>query len=121
MFSPSPISKNSYLEAIIIYKDGSTALWPFPRMEMLSLTERYSKERYRKFEENLRKDELSALWSDSARHIARLSSNHPSPPRTVLLVARWSDIIPRDDDSYDRGPWDMHVFYSYDVKPEDLQ
>jgi hypothetical protein len=39
----------------------------------------------------------------------------------VLLVVRWSDIIPRSDDTYDRGPWDVNVFYTYTVKPEDLQ
>lgn len=45
MFSPDPKRVNSYLEAIVIYKDGSSTLWSFPRMELLSPNERYAKER----------------------------------------------------------------------------
>jgi hypothetical protein len=122
MFSPDPKSKNIYLEAVVIYKDGSTELWPFPRMEMLSLTQRYFRERYRKFEENLGNDAYSDLRPDAARHIARLENNRPSPPQKVMLVVRWTDIIPpRAGNSYDRGPWGVEIFYTYDVQPGDLQ
>jgi hypothetical protein len=122
MFSPDPKSKNVYLEAVVIYKDGSTELWPFPRMEMLSLTQRYFKERYRKYEENLGNDAYSDLRPDAARHVARLENNRPSPPQKVMLVVRWTDIIPpRTAESYDRGPWGVEIFYTYDVQPGDLQ
>src|SRR5712671_904309 len=53
MFSPLPKAANTYIEATIVYKDGSRTTWTFPRMEQLSLTERYFKERYRKYAENL--------------------------------------------------------------------
>jgi hypothetical protein len=62
MFSPDPKRVNSYLEAIVIYEDGTSTLWSFPRMELLSGNERYVKERYRKFEENLQNDQYSGLW-----------------------------------------------------------
>jgi hypothetical protein len=121
MFSPTPKSQNMYLEAIIIYRDGSTDLWTFPRMELLSLTQRYFKERYRKYEETLDDDRYSALWPDAARHIARMKASHSSPPKTIMLVVRWSDIIPRTDGGYDRGPWGVRVLYRYDVQPGDLK
>ena len=121
MFSPNPKSSNAYLEAVVIYKDGSTELWPFPRMELLSYRERYFKERYRKYEENLNSTLYPALWPDAARFIARQQRTHASPPRKVILVARWSHIIPPDEGANERGPWDADVFYSYDVQPEDLQ
>ena len=124
MFGPNAKSANIYLEAVVIYKDGTTSLYSFPRMEMLSYSERYAKERYRKYEETLPNDTYAALWPDAARHIARLNNdkNHANPPTKVLLVVRWSDIImPTATRDYDRGPWDSHVFYSYDVTPEDLQ
>jgi hypothetical protein len=38
MFSPQPKATNSYLEALVLYKDGSTKIWSFPRMEQLTLT-----------------------------------------------------------------------------------
>src|ERR1700739_2791762 len=94
MFSPDPKRVNSYLEAVVIYKDGSSTFWSFPRMELLSANERYSKERYRKFEENLQNDQYSGLRPDAARYIARLNNHKSSPPQTIMLVVRWSEIIP---------------------------
>jgi hypothetical protein len=121
MFAPSPKSTNSYMEAIILYKDRSSQLWSFPRMENLTLTQRYFKERYRKYEDNLQNNDFSELWPDAARRVARLNSDSVNAAQSVLLVVRWSDIIPRTDGSYDRGPWDVNVFFSYPVKPEDLK
>jgi hypothetical protein len=120
MFSPNPKDVNSYVEAIIIYKDGSTQFWTFPRMQLLGLTERYYRERYRKFEENLLQSKYSALWPDAARHVVRNYNNPSNPPQTVMLLVRWSNIVPRADGALERSPWDAHVFYSYAVRPEDL-
>jgi hypothetical protein len=122
MFSPSPKTVNSYVEAIVIYQDGTTNLWSFPRMELLSYSQRYAEERYRKYEESLTNDAFAPLWPDAARHVARLQNTHSSPPTKVMLVVRWSEIVlPTATHPYERGPWDMHVFYSYDVQPGDLQ
>jgi hypothetical protein len=122
MFSPDPRSVNSYLEAVLIYNDGSTKLWSFPRMELLGLNERYAKERYRKYEENLQTNQNADLWPDAARYIARLNSDPSHPVKTVMLVVRWSDIIPpANGNDYGRGPWQVNVFYTYTVKPEDLK
>lgn len=120
MFSPNPKSVNSYLEALVIYKDGSTENWTFPRVQLLDFTERYYRERYRKYEENLVEPEHAAMWPDAARYIARLHRNAPAAPQTVMLIVRWSNIVQRDDGTFERTPWDAHVFYSYTVKPEDL-
>jgi hypothetical protein len=121
MFSPKPESANSYFEAIVIYKDGSSQLWPFPRMEMLSLTRRYCQERYRKYEQNLQDRDDAALWPDAARYIARLNTNPSNPAQKVMLVIRWSDIIPPAAGQSDHGPWNVDVFYNYVVQPEDLR
>jgi hypothetical protein len=121
MFSPSPKTINSYVEAIILYKDGNTRIWAFPRMDRISLTQRYFKERYRKFAENLKEDGNSALWQDAARFIARLNNSGQSPEKMVLLIRHWSDIVPQNDGSYTPAPWNAHVFYGYTVDPEDLK
>ncbi|MGA9259313.1 MAG: hypothetical protein WBV98_22140, partial [Candidatus Sulfotelmatobacter sp.] len=31
MFAPTPALANSYVEAIVVYKDGSRRIWSFPR------------------------------------------------------------------------------------------
>jgi hypothetical protein len=121
MFSPVPKSANTYVEATVIKQDGSRATWTFPRMEQLSLTQRVFKERYRKFAEDLARDQNDALLPDVACHIARLNSAPSNPAKTVILVQKWSFIVPRPNGSYIPEPWDQHVLYGYGVKPEDLK
>ena len=120
-FSPSPKAMNSYVEAIVIYQDGSTKIWTFPRMDRISLTQRYFKERYRKYSENLKEDANSPLWPDAARFIAHLNNRGQSPERMVLLVRYWSDLVLQKDGSYTPAPWYEHVFYGYKVQTEDLK
>lgn len=123
MFAPTPPNINSYIQAAVIYKDGRTQIWKFPRMEQLGLFERYYRERYRKFEENLRQDSNSALWPDVARHIAWLNNNDVSNPPAIVVLARyWSEIPPPAANvQYRRGEVRGHIFFEYNVKPEDLQ
>jgi hypothetical protein len=120
MFSPTPRSINSYLEAIILYKDGTTKNWAFPRMEHLNLTERYFKERYRKFAENLGEDSNSALWPDAARFIARINHTGSNEEVMVFLVRYTSPIMPQSGPSLPAA-WDSQVFYAYKVEPGDVQ
>jgi hypothetical protein len=120
-FAPTPWSANSYLEAIVVYQDGSRQIWSFPRMEQLGLSERYFKERYRKFSENLQNDKNDALWPDVARYIARANSTAANPAKTIILIQVSSVIVPSSEGSYRPEPWDQHVLYGYGVKREDLQ
>lgn len=121
MFAPAPKAANTYLEATLIYQDGSRKTWTFPRMELMSLTERLFKERYRKFAENLQSDELDGLLPDAARYIARLNSSSGNPVKTVILIQKVSFILPRPDGSYVPEPWEAHVLLGYGVQPQDLK
>jgi hypothetical protein len=121
MFAPTPRSFNAWVEASVIFRDGRIQPWRFPRMEQLSLTDRYYKERYRKFVENLQEDKQAALWPDVARHIARLNNNPANPPEIVMLIRYWSEIVPRADGSYHPEPVRGHILFEYNVKPRDLQ
>jgi hypothetical protein len=121
MFSPAPKSANSYAEAIVIYEDGNSRNWAFPRMELLNWNGRYSQERYRKFVENLIDDKNAALWPDVADFIARANNDHPVPVKLVLLVRCRSAIIPDADGPYVPAPWDAHVFYARRISVGDLK
>jgi hypothetical protein len=121
MFAPSPRNVNSYVEGIVIYKNGLTHTWKFPRMEKLGFPECDFKERYRKFAENIQNDANSALWPDIARRIARMNNNASNPPALVLLVRYWSEIKPPGPGAaYHAGPWHANIFFEYTVKPNDL-
>ena len=121
MFAPVPKRANVYLEAILVYRDGSRETWTYPRMEQMALKEKLFKERYRKFADNLQSDQLDDLLPDAARHIARLNSRPDNPVKTVILIQRLSFIVPRRDGSYIPEPWESHVLLGYGVRPEDLR
>jgi hypothetical protein len=121
MFAPIPKGANTYIEAIVVYKDGSRNSWMFPRMEHLGLTEKVFEERYRKFADSLVRDDNDALLSDAARYIARMKSTPAHQVTTVILVHKWSFIVSRPDGSYVPEPWEQHVLLGYGVRPEDLK
>jgi len=122
MFAPSPRNINSYLEAVVIFKNGRTQTWKFPRMEKLGFAEHGYKERYRKFAENVQNDANSALWPDVARRIARMHNSPSEPPAIVLLIRYWSEIKPPAGSApYHPEPWRANIFFEYNVKPQDLR
>jgi hypothetical protein len=122
MFAPLPRNINSHIEAVVIFNDGRTQTWRFPRLEQLSFAQRQFQERYRKFAENVQNDANSILWPDVARRIARLHNNPSDPPTIVLLVRYWSEIKPpRPREKYHPEPWHAHIFFEYNVKPKDLK
>lgn len=120
MFSPSPKTINSFVDAVIVYQDGSSKVWSFPRMEQLSLTDRYLKERYRKFVEVVKEDTMAPLWPDVARFLARRNNAPGDPVKTVQLVRHWSDIVALPGGSFGSTPWRAYPFFLYTVKPGDL-
>lgn len=121
MFSPGPKAANTYVDAIVFYQDGETRNWAFPRMELLSLKDRYFKERYRKFTDVLEDEKNAALWPDAARFIARVNNNRPVPVAMVFLVRHWSAIQARADGSYMAAPWDSHIFWAQKISAGDLE
>ena len=121
MFSPLPKSSNIYVEAIVLYEDGDTRNWAFPRMELLNLKDRYFMERYRKFVENVNDDTHAALWPDAARFIARVNNNRAVRVKMVFLVRHWSAVLLLEDGSYLGAPWDAHLFYAQTISAGDLE
>jgi hypothetical protein len=121
MFAPIPKGANTSIEAVIVYKDRSRSSWTFPRMENLGLTTRLFKERYRKFADCLVREDTDALLPDAARYIARMKSTPAHQVTTVILIQKWSFIVPRPDGSYVPEPWEQHVLLGYGVQPEDLE
>ena len=118
MFAPTPKSTQGYIEALIIHKSGEVTPWKFPRMEQLSIFERYWQERYRKYAEILRETNNVALWPDAARHLAWLNKDPRNPPEMVILVRHWSDIPAQLNAP--RPPEHVQIFYEYKVQPGDV-
>src|SRR5262249_24416916 len=97
VFAPSPRQSNVHLMATVIFADGSMRLYPFPRIDRLPLTEKLTKERYRKFlEDNAVWDDTSAwIINDVARFAARQCDVFPhNRPKTVVLIRYVGNVPP---------------------------
>jgi hypothetical protein len=119
-FAPNPIRLNSYAKAAVITENHHIKVWAFPRMEELSFSERYRKERYRKFAEVLIQQKNAILWPDAAKHLARTFDDPADLPDKVILIQFLADINPPGDKSPDPIPTPK-VFYEDYVQPEDLK
>jgi hypothetical protein len=119
-FAPNPPTANSYVKALVVTRNHHIHVWAFPRMEELSYSERYRKERYRKFAEVMLQPNNAAMIPDIAKHIARSFNSETDPPERVLLVQYQTDITPGADKTREPTPKPF-VFYDDYVQPEDLK
>ena len=95
MFAPNPASADFYADAIVTYRDGSTKIYNYPRIEKMPVGEKYVSERYRKFFERVRQDEFSYLWPAFGQVIAQKMDVDPkNPPVSVKIRRNWIDVQP---------------------------
>ena len=93
VFAPNPRNFNLDLQATIVYRDGSSSVWKYPRMEQMGLLERMEKERFRKYGyDNLNSADNRVLWPDFARYVARLNRRDGNQPALITLERNWADI-----------------------------
>ena len=121
MFAPNPKSEEQFLKAIVTTTGGRTEVYSFPRMEELSLRERYSKERYRKFSESVLCNDCAALWPDIEKGIARREVLPHDTPDKVILVKFASPIDPKTGLLGTEASAKPTVLTELFVRPEDLQ
>lgn len=96
MFAPNPLRSNTYIDAVVEFKDRTKITWEFPRSSQENLIERYLwGERYRKYAvDGLRLDKNSHLWPDAARFVLKkIAKDHfRKLPNRVTLRRNWTNI-----------------------------
>lgn len=122
VFAPSPIQANVNFVAIVTYQDGTSKIFPFPRLNRIGLIEKLSKERWRKFlDDNLGSDRYPFLYKDIARFVAR-TNNLPGNPPCAVCIYRYTGIIPAPESKKNNPPaFVIKSLIAYDVRPEDLK
>ena len=126
MFSPNPANVDVYIDAIVEYQDGSVMQFKYPSMQELSLTERYFKERYRKFVENSHLDTYSYKWPAVAQRVAYLSyKGDGNFPIKVTLRRHFKTILPTNPippaEGYIEPEYKTYAYFDYLVDIEKLK
>ena len=113
VFAPDPRPTSLQLYARITFEDGKTAIWHLPKGNRVVGNLRYY--RWRKWLERARSDSYSDIWDPTARWIATLYDDGPSPVARVELVRRFHDNVVVGP----QPPWQEFVYYTLDVGAED--
>ena len=123
VFAPSPRKCNIRLDAEVVYADGSSGFWQYPRIETYSGLANMSAERWRKLGyDQLNWEPNSYLWPEFSRWLARQMSAPKNPVVEVSLRRHWKNINPPPQELHGQtGSIGSYVFYTYKVKPEDLK
>ncbi len=109
VFAPNPRSVSLDMEARVTFADGSTARWTLPDGPAFGANLRFY--RWRKWLERVRADDESPLWDPTARWIASLYDDRPSPVTRVELIRRFHDDIVDGP----QPPWQAFTFSTLEL------
>jgi hypothetical protein len=119
MFSPNPSSTDLWVDAEVIYRDGTKKYFLYPRMYMLPIPQKFLQERFRKFFERGNLEGYSYLWPVFAQRIAYVNDNVNNPPKTVRLSRHWLQIA--NPGKPQASSYKTYMYFEYAVDQNRLQ
>ena len=119
MFAPNPASTDFWADGEVVYKDGTKRHYQYPRMALLSIPEKFVKERYRKFYERANADNYSYLWPQFGLRIAYENDNPQNPPVRVIMKRHWRPIAAPGEKQAEK--YNEFVYFEYEVDQEALK
>lgn len=123
VFVPDPKDYNIHMSADVVLKDGRKIQYRFPNpAESKDELQRMRLERWRKWaDDNVNSAEYKVWFPDTCKWIARQYNSDPkNPPIQVTLERQFTAIRLPGAGTVD-GPMESKKFYTYDLKPGDLQ
>ena len=119
MFAPNPSQSDVWGDAEVVYKDGSSKRYAYPRMFTLPLYEKFLQERYRKMFERSGSEKYPYLYPSFALRIALLMDNPSNPPVQVKLYSHTKEIA---EPGRPQAPdYSVQQFFTYIVDQKDLE
>lgn len=137
MFAPNPLQINRYVNATVVYQDGSEKIFNLPRLSQLNMFEAWIQKRWRKYQHRLIDENGPGFRDDFARYVARKMYTDPNNPPVKIILNQFDAPIPRHDRKQVKGKKNLWVNYTkrlrykaqykkieslqHEVKPEDLK
>lgn len=94
MFAPNPSFRDVWSEAGLVYRSGQTKDVTFPRMQEMSIPQKYVMERFRKYNERASHEDFAYLWPTLCQWLARENSTNPNDPVVRVYLKRHVRITP---------------------------
>lgn len=114
MFSPNPSNLNIWADEVVYFADGTSKRHQYPRIQLLSIPEKYLKERYRKFLERANGDDNAYLWPTFAQRIALEEYKNPkNPPVRIELWRHFYFVEPPS--KVTKEEYKDYKYFTYEV------
>ena len=118
MFAPNPSHTDTWCDAVIKYKDGTTKRYAYPRMYDLPLWKKFLQERYRKFFERAGSDDYYFLCPSFGLRMALLNDNLNNPPVQVQIFRHFKQVA--EPGKFQDPNYKSYCYYTYIVDQVDL-
>lgn len=112
VFAPNPRTTSLQVEGRVTFADGSTTVWTIPEGPNVGANLRFY--RWRKWLERVRSDGYRTIWEPTARWIASLYDDQPSPVVRVDLVRRFRENVLQGTPP----PWQEYTYFTLDLEDE---
>jgi hypothetical protein len=110
VFAPNPRTSSLQVEGLVTFADGSTTVWTIPDGPNVGANLRFY--RWRKWLERVRSDSYRDIWEPTARWIASLYDDEPSPVVQVDLVRRFRE----NSITGEQAPYKEFTYFSLDLR-----
>lgn len=120
MFAPNPASMDLYGTFEVEYQDGTSKMYPYPRIYDLPIPVKYFKERFRKFYERAGSDGFPYAWEPFAQRIALEMDTMPDNPPVKVRLTRHTMKLPGPGKPMPTD-YDVKMYYEYTVDQEVLR
>lgn len=120
MFAPNPSNVDFWGDAEVLYEDGTSERYPYPRMYELPILEKYVKERFRKFFERAGDDGYRFMWPVFAQRVAYEMDKHPGNPPVRVKLYRYRQVL-QGPGKQNPTDYDRFMYYDHLVDHGDLK
>lgn len=126
LFAPNTRVVNCHTVVVVTMKNGNSTIWPLPRMDVVDQTQKYVRDKFRKWgTDNLPWEDHREFWPDFARWVGRSHYERDNPPVTAIFVVYEAKIpsvetaFAAQDKQQVYDSWRTAFCYKY--KPEDFR
>ncbi len=110
LFSPVIRSINYHTTAVLTFLDGTKLVWQVPRMDKLTLLDRFRYEKFRKWGvDSLPWPDYKSFWTDTAKFVGRKFYRQENMPVCFSLQLHWIEIPKPETNFVDRNALPEHT------------
>ena len=121
MFAPDPAQVDYWCDAEVMFLDGTKSTFKYPRINSLSIPEKFMQERHRKFYERVNNEKTPFFWPSFGQAIAfKMATDQNNPPTQVTIIRHHQSVMRHDKQVPTEPPYLAYRLFTYVVDQHKL-